>query len=353
VPVHFIRDGREQKASVTLGKTMIKEWVPRFFSGERDRDVAWLVRGHATSVLPSVASFAALRHNAGNAGAPDAFIGFGNPLLSGRSGTDMRAWEKQACPNALPAREPTEVAAMGLADAFTSLFRGGVADVAVLRHQPPLPETADELCAVANSLGADPDKVNLGERATEAGVKELNREGVLARVRVVHFATHGLIASETEQIAKSRAEPALLLTPPTPPAQPSELDDGLLTASEVTQLKLNADWVVLSACNTAAGGQKGNPEAFSGLARAFFYAGARALLVSHWYVDSRAAVQLTTGAFAELKRDLHIGRGEALRRSMLAAMTDPGRPPSWVPAAHPSVWAPFVVVGEGGLPIPR
>jgi CHAT domain len=55
----------------------------------------------------------------------------------------------------------------------------------------------------------------------------------------------------------------------------------LLTASEVAQLKLNADWVVLSACNTAAGDKPG-AEALSGLARAFFYAGARALLVSHW-----------------------------------------------------------------------
>jgi CHAT domain-containing protein len=67
--------------------------------------------------------------------------------------------------------------------------------------------------------------------------------------------------------------------------------DGLLTASEVTELRLNADWIVLSACNTAAGGEKGNAEALSGLARAFFYAGARALLVSHWSVDSYAAAK--------------------------------------------------------------
>ena len=168
--------------------------------------------------------------------------------------------------------------------------------------------------------------------------------GTLAQARVIHFATHGLIASETETITKSLAEPALLLTPPD---VATETDDGLLTASEVTELKLDADWVVLSACNTAAGGEKGDAEALSGLARAFFYAGAHSLLVSHWQIDSEAAVKLTTGAFAELKRDPTIGRAEALRRAMLAAMADTSRPATWTASAHPSVWAPFTLVGEG------
>jgi CHAT domain-containing protein len=126
----------------------------------------------------------------------------------------------------------------------------------------------------------------------------------------------------------------------TPPQQASEEDDGLLTASEVAQLKLDADWVVMSACNTAAG-DKFDSDALSGLARAFFYAGSRALLVSHWYVDSEAAVALTSGAFAELKAAPTIGRAEALRRSMLALIDTGGR------NGHPANWAPFVVVGEG------
>jgi CHAT domain-containing protein len=87
---------------------------------------------------------------------------------------------------------------------------------------------------------------------------------------------------------KGLGEPALLLSLP---KKPSESDDGLLTASEVAQLEFNADWVVLSACNTAAGDKPG-AEALSGLAWAFFYAGARALLVSHWKVDSPAAARL-------------------------------------------------------------
>ena len=108
----------------------------------------------------------------------------------------------------------------------------------------------------------------------------------------------------------------------------------------MAQLDLDADWVVLSACNTAAG-EKGDAEALSGLARAFFYAKARALLVSHWYVNSDAAVKLTTVAFAALRKDPSIGRAEALRRSMAALITG-GRPEE----ALPEYWAPFVLAGE-------
>ena len=84
------------------------------------------------------------------------------------------------------------------------------------------------------------------------------------------------------------------------------------------------------------------------VARVFFYAGARALLVSHWEVDSAATVKLITTAVGALAKDKSLGRAEALRRAMLAVMVDTARPANWVPASHPSVWAPFVVVGEGG-----
>jgi CHAT domain-containing protein len=137
---------------------------------------------------------------------------------------------------------------------------------------------------------------------------------------------------------KGLAEPALVLTPP---AQGSELDDGLLTAGEISQLKLDADWVVLSACNTAAPDGTPGAEGLSGLARAFFYAGARSLLVSHWAVSSEAAKALTTRMFDESAKGA--SKAEALRRSMLALMA---RTDKWY-FAHPALWAPFVVVGEG------
>jgi CHAT domain-containing protein len=157
----------------------------------------------------------------------------------------------------------------------------------------------------------------------------------LCDYRIIYFATHGLVAGDI----KGLGEPSLALTLP---QQPTEKDDGLLTASEIAALSLNADWVVLSACNTIAGDKPG-AEALSGLARAFFYAGARALLVSHWAVDSSAATRLTTATFDIVKSNPKLGRAEGLRRAMLAYMNDAADPRR----AYPAFWAPFVVVGEG------
>jgi CHAT domain-containing protein len=213
---------------------------------------------------------------------------------------------------------------------------GGIADVTDIRSWAPLPETADELCDVAHDLDVDPKThLYIGSMATETKIKQLSEDGALAKYKIVHFATHGAVAGQVSRAS----EPGLLLTPP---EQASETDDGYLNASEIAALKLDADWVILSACNTAAGEATG-AEALSGLARAFFYAGARSLLVSHWEVNSDATVKLITKAVAELKANPKIGRAEALRRSMLSMITA-GKDYE----GHPAFWAPFVLVGEGG-----
>jgi CHAT domain-containing protein/tetratricopeptide (TPR) repeat protein len=302
------------------------------------RGIKWLGARQAITILPSIASLSALRRNARSTRAPKAWIGFGNPLLDGPSGDPEQgklareARSRQSCGLGVP---QTRLASRGPRAAIGDVFQGTLADVALLRQQTPLPETTGELCDAARRLGATEEDVWLGARATETALKRLSARGLLDDYATLHFATHGLVAGTFKGVA----EPALMLTPP---ATASEEDDGLLTASEVAQLKLDADWVVLSACNTAAGGTEG-AEALSGLARAFFYAGARALLVSHWEVDSEAAVALTTQAFAAAQKDPRIGRAEALRRSMLALASDQGD----ARYAHPSVWAPFVLVGEG------
>jgi CHAT domain-containing protein/tetratricopeptide (TPR) repeat protein len=314
---------------------------------EAYKTASWLGQQKAITILPSAGSLKAL-NMAKSSRASLPFLGFGNPLLTGgnpSSGSAQMARDKQDCGKAAPPGKSRIALLWDKAGAL--FFRGGAVNVDELRTLAPLPETGDELCAVAKALGAaDPDAaVFLGERATVARVKALSKSGELAKAKVVHFATHGALARETAEFAKNKAdhagfEPALLLTPPAAD-KVSEEDNGLLTASEVAQLNLDADWVIMSACNTAAG-QSDNAEALSGLARAFFYAGARALLVSHWYVDSEAAVAITTGAVNAMKAEPKIGRAEALRRSISALIARGGR------FAHPSVWAPFVLVGNGG-----
>jgi CHAT domain-containing protein/tetratricopeptide (TPR) repeat protein len=319
------------------------EALPKTVDGYRG--IAWLGVRSAVTVLPSVSGLYALRRLAKGGRAPEPFIGFGDPTLRGSAGCTA-AVLPTACPGApggigqriASIFSPTGASAHRAVTRapVQSFFKGDLANIDVLQAQCPLPETAFELKCVAQSLGVPESQIQMREKATETAAKK----APLDRYQIVYFATHGLLASETKRATGSLAEPALMLTPP---QTPSEADDGLLTASEIAQLKLNADWVVMSACNTAGAADTQSGEALSGLARAFFYAGARALLVSHWAVDSDAAVLLTTRTFAELKSNPTIGRAEALRRAMQAIVEDKGRPD----AAHPSFWAPFVVVGEG------
>ena len=312
------------------------------------RDVAWLGAGTATTVLPSVASLAALRQQATAGAAKRPYLGVGNPLLEGQQ--DHSDWgefykkqakaarERQAC--APPSGEQVAAARTWPFARVAALFRRGQSGIERIRELSPLPDTADELCEVGRRLGVPDSDILLGNRATETALKALSQRGRLSDYAIVHFATHGVVAGQV----LGAMEPGLILTPPAKgTSDPAALDqdDGYLAASEIAALRLDADWVVLSACNTAAGAGEG-AEALSGLARAFFYAGARALLVSHWEVGSAAAVKLTTRTFAELNGDPTMGRAEAFRISMRALIASGS-----VPDAHPSQWAPFVVVGAG------
>ena len=280
------------------------------------REAAWLLKRQAISVLPSVASLKALRGFARRDQAVKPMTGFGDPLFNpAEGGGDKRT----------ASRSLTSVA-------YTDFWRGAGVDRKMLAAAlSQLPDTADELNAVAKDLGVSKSDIHLGADASETTVKRTP----LADYRVVYFATHGLVAGDVKGIA----EPSLALSIP---KEPSALDDGLLTASEVAQLKLNADFVVLSACNTIAGDRPG-AEALSGLARSFFYAGARALLVTHWAVASEAATRLTISTFDRLKADPKIGRAEALRQAMLGYLNDASSPQN----AYPAFWGPFALIGEG------
>jgi len=160
----------------------------------------------------------------------------------------------------------------------------------------------------------------------------------LSDYRVLYFATHGLLPTAL----RCQSEPALVLSPPAQTAATRDAD-GVLDASEVSQHRLNAQLVVLSACNTATGGGQFGGESLSGLAGAFFHAGAHSVLASHWEVPSAQTVQLMTGLFERLGPSINGGIADALRQSQLALVQRPE-------TAHPFFWAAFTLIGDGGEP---
>jgi len=290
----------------------------------------FLVRRVAVTQLPSVASLGILRAVPAAAAGRRPFVGFGDPYFSAEQA-------RRATADAGPLVSRGGGSSLGVRAAPTT---GGVAK-GQLALLPRLPDTREEIRSLAATLGADAERdVFLGARANERIVKTLD----LNLYQVMAFATHGLVPGSLDELT----QPALALSAP----EVAGVDgDGLLGMDEILGLRLNADWVVLSACDTAAG-QGAGAEAVSGLGRAFFYTGTRAVLVTHWSVESSSARALTTELFRRQQAAPTLGRAEALRQTMLALIDGPGlldagqRP--LFSYAHPMFWAPFVLVGDGG-----
>jgi CHAT domain-containing protein/Tfp pilus assembly protein PilF len=293
------------------------------------------------SYLPSLAVLAIQRgEQPGNAGFTKSLIAFADPVFA----------RGEATPN---------TATRSLLQELGGL-RGGHVSI------PRLPETADEVEAVAKILGGE-HEIYLRDAAQEARVKH----GDLAGARYLHFATHGLLGGEFAMLggyAPPEDEPAeagrtrtlaVVEDEETAPAaapikgQPALVltligdlagEDGLLTMSEVMGLKMNSDLVVLSACNTAGDrAETRNGEGFAGLTRAFMHAGARGLLVSHWNVESLATRDLITDFFRRRKA------GTATPEALSAAQADLRASRDEVlhlSRSHPFFWAPFVHVGD-------
>lgn len=296
---------------------------PEIRSSEDYAKVDWLAKRVALSALPAVSSLGALRRISKTGDAQEPFAGFGDPLIGDRLNTMPG---KRRGVDVQDIFLSTKVVLDGTG---TTFGQPEIADVEAIREKPGLPETADELRAMTISLKGTQQFLWLGDRFTETQVKRVD----LAKFRMLAFATHGVMAGEIHGLG----EPGLILTPP---RLGSVADDGYLSASEIAGLKLNADLVVLSACNTAAADGTPGAEGFSGLTKAFLYAGARSLLVSHWSVDSDATVKLTTALLTEYVAHPSQGKASAHRKAMLKLINERKY-------AHPLFWAPFVVVGEG------
>lgn len=280
---------------------------------------AWLIRQVSLSQVPSVGAWLSLRALPRRQMPQQVLMAWGDPMFN-----PMPTVGQSSAVRKLATAEGA-----GLQDLERELPDG-----AKLYHAiPALPETRDELQELARALKADPQRdLVLGAQATRTSVLKANQSGQLAQRKVVVFATHGLMAGDLPRLM----QPALAMA-----ADGSEKGSTLaplLTLEDVLGLKLNADWVVLSACNTAAADGRAE-EALSGLARGFFYAGSRSLLVTHWAVESDSAKELTTRTFSHFMRHPKAPKADSLREAMLQVMED-------ARYVHPAFWAPYVLVGD-------
>ena len=278
----------------------------------------WLAKAYPLTVLPSASALKLLRqHHVAQRKQGEAFLGFGDPVLRGRGNQ----------------RGGTMVASRGMRVSVDSL-----------QMLDQLPGTREELLTMASVLGVNAEtNVFLGQRATELEVRRLNDSGRLGQAKVIAFSTHGLLAGEVQGVT----QPSLVLTPP---IVPTEDNDGLLSMEDVLQLRLpNTDWVILSACNTA--GDNGSGESLSGLARAFFFAGAKALLVSQWSVDDQATKDLMKETFRRYGATHSVPPAKALQQGMLALLQLSTTSPERAYYAHPFAWASFFLVGDGSGPL--
>ncbi len=303
---------------------------PKIDPDQRERfghykSVPWLVRQAAVTQLPAANTLVTLRALPPGNRERAPFIGFGDPQFG---------------------RQPVTVAGRDVIMRMRNLAiprvteEQAAVDWISYSQLAPLPDTREEILAIAAALKANPvTDVFLGRQASKQNVEKLD----LSKRRIIAFATHGLIPGDFPNLD----QPALALS-----ATGDDPETGLLKLEDILKLKLDADWVVLSACNTAAGDGAG-AEAISGLARGFFYAGSKALLVTHWPVETRSARALVSEVFVRYASQPGVTRAEALRQASLALLDGPGYvdPATGKPLysyAHPVFWAPYALVGDGG-----
>lgn len=265
----------------------------------------WLVKDLSFSITLSAQHHLATISNPSREAVRRRFLGVGDPLLEG----DRRE-------------------ALGAA----KLFRASLKTPHGLLDFAPLPETADEVKEAGTLFAADKSDILLGESGTE----EAFRKRPLGEYDVIHFATHGLVSSDIPGLSDS----ALVLTPK---STSDTYDDGLLSATEISRLSLNARLVILSACNTAKYDIAQATRGVQDLQAAFTVAGAPTLVASLWPVDSLATKTLIIG-FLRNWQSAPIRAADALALTMRSYIDKSDNL-----HRHPSFWAPFVIAGNGGV----
>jgi CHAT domain-containing protein len=308
------------------------------------RQTPWLARKVAIAYAPSISALVTLRSLPAISGQRDPFIGFGDPDFG--AGSEKSATSPGGNRGAGKLARGTR----NLKISHAPVWDENLASADAIPVAPPaqagtpmlvpLPDTRDEILAIATALGADlTTHTFFGAQANRANALRVG----LQNHRVLAFATHGLIAGDLPGLD----QPALPMAP-----QPGrDIYDGLLKLDDILKLSLSADLVVLSACNTAAADGSG-AEAVSGLGRGFFYAGARAVLATHWPVETVSARELVTRLFQRYAKDGSLTRAKALQQAMLEVIDKgvslDGRGKAEFSYAHPAFWAPYALYGDPG-----
>ena len=263
--------------------------------------IDWLIKKFHLTYVPSITSLMKIRSNKEISSKKNLlqFVGIGNPILSNREYN------------------------------VNNIYRGKLANVNELKKMISLPETEIEIATLSALLDNNKNNLYVQSFASEEIVKDID----FNKVDIIAFATHALVSNDLI----GQEEPGLVLTPP---ELATTENDGLLTASEIMLLDLNAQLVILSACNTANASNE--RVSLSGLTNSFLFAGTKSILVSNWDVESKSALKLTTKMIENYKKFDDIGFSEALRLSMIELMND--KNPLY---SHPVFWAPFILVGEG------
>jgi len=274
-------------------------------------EAPWLLRDFTISHVPSAANFVALRRVAATSRAQQPWFGFGDfhPVTLAQA---ERSFPAAACADS------------------ARLFAG----------LPPLPFARRELEAARTLLGAAPSDEMLGAAFTVPAVERAS----LKDYRVLHFAAHALLPAEL----RCQSEPAIVTSAP---AGAADASGALLTTSDVVGLDLDADAVILSACNSGGPGGADGGDSLSGLARAFFFAGARALMVTHWSISDQSSAFLVADTLRRFAAGSDGGLAGSLRAAQLGMLNAAGKT---LPAAlaHPFYWAPFALIGEGQVRLP-